>query len=130
MSLKSLKSLKTLAKQSHPVQLTVEVNERLPYYIQAPCVLTCEVAVQHERRYYVLNLKSSGQLIINCQRCLQDFAYAYNHKSEVAICESDEIANQLMSSMDCMVQSDDDLDLLEIVTDDLHLFSPEKHDEC
>lgn len=126
----SLKSLKTLARQAEPIQLTVEVKERLPYYIQAPCELHCEVLVQPGRHYYVLNLRSRGQLLIHCQSCLQDFAYDFDHTSELAICNNEEVANQMMTSMDCMVQAEDDLDLLEIATDDLHLFCPERHEHC
>ncbi len=119
-----------MAKQTVPSQLLIEVSERLPYYVQGPCALNCKVSVERARDYYVLRLTSTGQLTINCQRCLHDFNFDYNHSSEIAICDSDEVANQLMKSRDCVVHADDDLDLLDIVTDDLHLFSPEKHEEC
>lgn len=125
----TLKSLKTLAKQAEPIQLALTVTERLPYYIQAPCELHCEVLVQPGRNYYVLNLKSKGQVLIQCQSCLKDFTYDFNHTSELALCHNEEIANQMMNSMDCIVQTGDELDVLEIATDDLHLFCPEKHEQ-
>ena len=125
-----IKSLKVLSKQAHPMEISLEVKDRLPYYITSPCTLTCEVAVKQEHRYYVLHLQCSGQLEINCQRCLQNFNYSYTHINELAICQNDEMAAQMMATMDSMVQTDDELNLLEIVTDDLHLFSPDKHENC
>lgn len=110
--------------------VTLEVTDRLPYYIDSPCTLNCEVTVKQEYRYYVLNLQCSGQLEVNCQRCLQNFTHSYAHSNELAICQNDEMAAQMMASMDSMVQTDDELNLLEIVTDDLHLFSPDKHEHC
>jgi len=69
-----------------------------------------------------------GPVTVICQRCLQEFEYAYDHKSELALCHSESIAERMMASFDCMVQTDDVLDLQAIVTDELHLFCPEKHE--
>jgi uncharacterized protein len=125
-----LKSLKNLALQNEPVQLTVEVTDRLPYYIYGPCTLSCTLKVRKEPNYYSIEFRNSGDLRINCQRCLQDFTYHYEHHSELALCATEEIANRMMTSMDCTVQSGDDLDIQAILTDDLHLFCPEKHADC
>lgn len=125
-----LRSLKTLAKQMHPMQTSLQLNERLPYYIHSPCTVDCEVTVRQEHRYYHLNLKISGQFTISCQRCAKDFPFAYEHSSELAVCVDDDTANRMMIRMDSIVHPEDDLDLIAIVTDDLHLFCPEKHEDC
>lgn len=125
-----LRSLKTLAKQMHPMQASLPLTERLPSYIHSPCTVDCEVTVRQEHRYYHLNLKISGQLTIYCQRCAVDFPYFYEHRSELAVCVDDDTANRMMSTMDSIVHPEDDLDLIAIATDDLHLFCPEKHENC
>lgn len=125
-----VKSLKVLAQQDQATQCAIEIRSRLPYYIHGPCILNCVVKVQRESQYYHLVLHSTGKLTINCQRCLQDFIYAYEHQSEIAICFNEEGAKRMMARLDCMVHPEDSIDLSEIVTDDLHLFSPEKHEDC
>ncbi len=124
-----LRSLKVLSKQDSPIQLTLDLEQRLPYYIQGPCQVVCDVAVRRESRYYVLRLKVQGELVLNCQRCLHEFTYPYEQMSEIALCPTEDIATQLMNTMDCMVHAEDDLDLTAIVTDELHLFCPEKHSD-
>ncbi len=119
-----------MAKQAHPSQAILHVQERLPYYVQSPCDLHCELSVRQESHYYHLNLKISGQITIHCQRCAQDFQHAYEHSSELAICWDDATADRMMSRLDCIVQTEDDLDLLALATDDIHLFCPEKHENC
>lgn len=124
------KSLKNLAKLADPLSLDIEIHDRLPGYISEPCKLRCEIAVQQAREYFVLRLKVTGPVVVSCQRCLENFVYHYDHKTELAICCSEEKAHQMMSTIDCTVQTDDELDLLAIVTDNLHLFIPEKHEDC
>lgn len=126
-------SLKTLAKQDEPSKVTVTIKDRLPYFIQAPCEVCCEFRVEKKPDYYYLTLRVTATLAMTCQRCLDSFEYAYDHLSELAICPSEEVAEQVMSSLDCMVNTEDDLDLIAIATDELHLFCPEKHEnllEC
>jgi uncharacterized protein len=125
-----LRSLKTLAKQANPSEVSLQVQERLPYYVQSPCELHCKLVVRQESHYYHLNLQISGRLTIHCQRCAQDFQHDYEHSSELAICPDEEMADRMMSRLDCIVQTEDDLDLLAVVTDDIHLFCPEKHENC
>jgi uncharacterized protein len=124
------KSLKTLAKLANPLSLDIEIHERLPGFIPEPCKLRCEIAVQPAREHFILRLKTTGPVVVSCQRCLESFVHYYDHKTELAICSSEEIATQMMSTIDCTVQADDELDLLAIVTDNLHLFIPEKHEDC
>ncbi len=125
-----LRSLKTLAKQANSSQVTLQLQERVPYYVQSPCDVHCEIVVRQEPHYYHVDLKISGQLTIHCQRCAQDFNHAYEHSSELAICPDEATADRMMASIDCIVEPGDDMDLIAIATDDLHLFCPEKHENC
>ena len=62
-----------------------------------------------------------------CQRCLQEFPHAYSHQTKLAVCKTDELAEKLMETFECTVNYKGEIDLIEVLTDDLHLFSPEKH---
>lgn len=124
------RSLKSLAKQAHPTQVDVHVKDRLPYFVQGPCDLHCEIAVREEQQYYHLNLTITGQLIIHCQRCAQDFSQSYKHHSELAVCGDDATADRLMPNIDCIVHEEDDIDILVLVTDDLHLYCLDRHENC
>lgn len=136
-----IKSLKKLASQNGPLQITMTLSERLPHFIQAPCEVTCQIQVVKQVDFYQLSLDVKGELHISCQRCLDDFVYSYAHLSELAVCGDEpaverllktlsrgsHTADPVMPELDCIVNHGDDIDLLSIVTDELHLFCPEKH---
>jgi len=122
-----IKSLKILAKQINPTHIEVTLTQRLPDYIQSPCHITCDIQVTKKQDYYQLTLIVCGQITVTCQRCLGHFVEAYSNRSELALCPDDVIAERLMSIMECTVNPGDDIDLEAIITDELHLFCPEKH---
>ncbi len=124
-----IRSLKTLAKQAEPSQMTLTLSERLPSFIHAPCLMACEFQVDKRSNYYHLSLSVHGKATVICQRCLAEFEYEYDQESQLALCLDDQVAEKMMSSMDCIVHPEDDLDLVSIVTDELHLFCPEKHED-
>ncbi|MCR9191090.1 MAG: DUF177 domain-containing protein [Gammaproteobacteria bacterium] len=124
-----IRSLKKLTKEEQPVQISMILQERLPYFVQGPCELQCDVWVEKAIDHYHLTVLAKGRVTVICQRCLQPFDYDYDYKSDLALCRNDSIAEKMMASSDCMVQADDALDLQAIVTDDLHLFCPEKHED-
>lgn len=120
--------LKTLSKQDELQQVDVSLVERLPETIQSPCELNCEFKIENSGNYYLLKLSVAGVLAINCQRCLGVFHHDYYNQTELAICANDAIAETLMEHFDCIVAEDNQVDLEEIITDELYLFAPEKHE--
>ena len=124
-----LKSLKMLATQTAPLQVELVVQDRLPFFVQGECKLNCEFQVTKESNYYLLSSKVQGSIPIQCQFCLDEFQYAYHHQHDLAICLDDRSAEKVMAALDCTVQSTDEVDLLAIVTDDLHLFCPQRHED-
>lgn len=122
-----LKSLKNMAAQTDPIQVQLTVQERLPFFVQGNCELQCEFQVTKETDYYLLSSIVQGNVPIQCQSCLGEFNYAYHQQHDLAICSDDNSAEKVMSVMDCIVNTQDQLDLLAIVTDDLHLFCPQRH---
>lgn len=119
--------LKTHAKQTGSRTIVLRIEERKPARVSSPCELTCVFHVEDYKDYYVLTLDVSGLIEIACQRCLADFQLDYTHQTSLAVCSSDETAETLMTRYECIVVHDDQVDLMDIVTDELHLFLPEKH---
>ena len=108
-------------------QLSLVLEQRLPLFIKAPCHVDCHYQLEKEKGYFLLRLRVSGLLTIVCQRCLSDFIYDYTNETVIALCESDDIANQLMSNYECSVISEGEVDLNDIILDELHLYAPQKH---
>lgn len=123
--------LKTYSKYDTPSKVDVTVQERLPAWIEHPCVLCCTFLVTKVSDYYLLKFTLSGKLPITCQRCLQESLVDYTYAGEIALCRSESRADELMSSYDCTVIEGDMLDLEAIVVDELHLSSPQiPHQNC
>ena len=121
--------LKTYAKRERPEHVVVRIHDRLPGFVHSPCELTCDFHVEGHRDYYRMLLEVQGTLKLACQRCLDDFQCHYHHHSELAVCRSDDMAEKIMASYECIVSETDEVDLIEIITDELHLYCPEKHSD-
>lgn len=119
-------NLKTSAASDEQQALTIEIKDRLPAHLNSPCIINCNFVAKVYENYYILNLNSKANLAITCQRCLGKFDYPYSNQTELAICKTDEIAEQLMNRYDCMVAANE-VDLQEILTDELNLYTPEFH---
>ena len=121
--------LKTYAKQDGPESVVITLQERLPERIICPCDLTCAFHVESYGDYYIVALDVAGTLTVECQRCLQPFQYDYCNQSKLAVCATDAVAETLMEHFECIIAEGDQVDLLDILADELHLFSPEKHED-
>lgn len=119
--------LKTSAKQAGARTVIVRVEERKPERVRSPCELTCEFKVEDCSDYYLVTLDITGMLEIACQRCMVDFPHEHTNQVKLAVCANDDIAETLMSCFECIVANDSRIDLIDILTDELHLFLPEKH---
>lgn len=125
--------LKTYAKQAGSQTVVIRVQERKPERVNSPCELTCVFKVEACSDYYLLTLNVSATLEIACLRCLGGFQHEHTNLTQLAICANEEIAESLMASFECIVVNNYQIDLIDIVTDELHLFLPEKHqdiEEC
>lgn len=117
----------TLNNENHT--LYVDIDKRLPASLQGPFKIQCNYSLIHCDSYYLLNLEVKGDITVICQRCLDGFNYPYFSKNVIAICNTDEQAEQLMENYDAVVADNNQIDLREIVTDELHLYAPEFHQE-
>lgn len=120
----NLKLLTTSQQQHHRVYL----EERLPFFINTPCWVDCCYQVQKESRYTLLHMEISAELTVICQRCLSEFSVKHTNKTTLALCETESIANELMSDYECIVVSDGVVSLDDLIADDLHLYVPQKHE--
>lgn len=119
-------NLKKAAAQSEQQALTIEIKDRLPEHLNSPCIINSSFAVEAFQNYYLINLKSESNLTVTCQRCLSEFSYPYTNQTELAVCSSEEIAEQMMDRYDCIVATNE-VDLEELLTDELYLYTPEFH---
>ena len=119
----NLKIVNTIHEQQHRVVLT----DRLPFFIEAPCEIACHYRLQQEKGYYLLFMEISGQLASVCQRCLARFVDTYTHSAIIALCDTEEIAANLMSEYECVVATNGKVDLDDLILDELHLSAPQKH---
>lgn len=121
--------LKIASKQLESSRVQLNLSERLPFHIVSDCALVCDYFVRSYPDYYLLTLDVSGVLSIQCQRCLEIFQYDYSNRTELAVCRDETTAENMMEQYDCIVSSHHEVDLGAIVTDELHLYAPEKHPE-
>ncbi|MDP1604512.1 MAG: YceD family protein [Legionella sp.] len=120
-------NLKTHAANADKEKFRVEITERIPANIAGPCSIEGEFTVEFHSNYFLLKLAIAGDLTFICQRCLHEFAHHYSNKSILAVSDSDELANTLMNDYECIVVKDNHVDLIELITDELHLYSPQQH---
>ncbi|KTD22302.1 metal-binding, possibly nucleic acid-binding protein [Legionella lansingensis] len=120
-------NLKTLSAKAEGEHIVLELRERLPTHLISPCTVNCHFSVEKCNDYYLLHLNVESNLGIICQRCLQEFSYHYDNTSELAIVSCDEMADKLMEQFECVVADNNQVDLKELVTDELHLYIPELH---
>ncbi|MDI9818206.1 MULTISPECIES: DUF177 domain-containing protein [unclassified Legionella] len=121
-------NLKTMAAQSGQEQVNIKLQERLPAHVASPCSINCQFSVESFDHYYLLTLSVDTLLELTCQRCLKEFSYHYLNLTKLAICDSEEMAEELMERYECIV-ANNHIDLQELVTDELHLYAPELHPE-
>ncbi|MBI2786490.1 MAG: DUF177 domain-containing protein [Legionella longbeachae] len=118
--------LQEMIKQGLQTKI-ITLNERLPFFIISPCQLQVNYQVEAKDDFYLLDLHAKGELHIQCQRCLDEFNFPYNNSTEVAICRSDERAEQVQELYECIVSENLQLSIEEILIDELHLYVPQFH---
>lgn len=109
-----------------PQNFTIELKERLPSYL-GPCVVNGCFSVENYANYYLMPLNVNANLTISCQRCLAEFGYHYSNETTIAICNSDEIAENLMNQYECVVSSDSHINLEDLLVDELYLYTSQFH---
>lgn len=119
--------LKTASNQLAPTRVHLQLTERLPAHILPNCTLDCEYFVQRFPDYYLLKLRVTGTLMIQCQRCMSDWHYPYDNVTEIAVCQNDATAEIMMDQYECITATRNEIDLASIITDELYLYAPEKH---
>lgn len=121
--------LKTLAKEAVIQPFTVLIDQRLPCWINGPVELTCCLTLDPRPNYYVLSLTVQGVLSVSCQRCLGVFEHNYKNKTQLAVCENEEVAEKNMDAYESIIATGYQIDLIELITDELHLYVLQKHTE-
>lgn len=108
---------------------TVTLSERLPTYLAAPCQLQVTYQVEMKDDFYLIQLHVTADLAVQCQRCLGEFIYPYDNRTEVAVCSTDERAEQVLEHYECIVSANFQVRLEDVLIDELHLYAPQFHYE-
>ncbi|NBX84093.1 MAG: metal-binding protein [Gammaproteobacteria bacterium] len=117
--------------KNHDIKVILE--DRLPSFVIEPIEMTFSYEVEKEGPLNLLTIHEKAYPKIQCQRCMEECSQPFEHTSQIAICSSDEIAQQYQSSYDLIVASDFILEINDILIDDLHLYLPNFHkkiDQC
>ena len=120
--------LQEMAKQSQHNKHLV-INERLPQFIVAPCKVYVTYHVEMKDDFYLIHLRVTGDLTITCQRCMQEFHLSYDNPTILAVTRNDDRSEQLLEHYECIVSSNGQVDLEDLVIDELHLYAPPFHQE-
>lgn len=120
-------NLKEAVRQAQPYHQTLLLTQRLPAHIEPPCTIEADYQVEWRGSYYLLKLHTSGLLRICCQRCLNEAEVNYSNEVELAICLSEQQAESVLADYEAIVAVEQQIDLEEIVTDELHLYAPSMH---
>lgn len=107
--------------------VTLVLNERLPERFILPCSVQCSYKVEVVDVYYLLHLQLHANLELVCQRCLGVFSSTYINDTIVAVCSSEEMAEQLLVHYESIVCENDQINLTEVLTDELILGAEQMH---
>lgn len=118
--------LQELSKHGQQEQV-FNFDDRLPFYVKSGCQLKVKFSVEAKDDLYLIHLHVSGEFTGVCQRCLQDFPVSYDNATRIAVCRNDDRAEQLISQYECIVSSNWQVDLKELIIDELHLYAPQMH---
>lgn len=124
--------LQELAKHGQQ-EKEVILNERLPSFVSPGCRLHASYHIEAKDDFYLIHLRVQGNLNSICQRCMENFTVCYNNSTVIAVCRNVERAEQLLSQYECLVSSNWQVDLNELIIDELHLYAPQVHpdiNEC
>lgn len=110
-------------------QAIVTLSERLPSHVCQTSPLLCDFEVTASGQYDLLELHIQGQISVICQRCLSSFDHAYMHSVRLAICYDEQLAEKMMAHYETVVADNFQVNLTDIVTDELYLSVPEKHED-
>lgn len=84
---------------------------------------TCRFERDEENRFIVV-VTTRAELVVSCQRCLEQMAMHVESENRLAIVGSDELARQLPAHLDPWVVEGEQGDLWALVEDDLILEIP------
>lgn len=122
-------NLADAANKKSPEPLSLTLEDRLPLSYEAPCLLQVAYTIEKVDDFYVLMMQTEGSINLLCDRCGGAFASAYKNDLTLAVCANDDRADTLSAAYECIVSSAFSIDLIDVVTDELHLYGPRMHSD-
>ncbi len=106
---------------------TITLTERLASHVAKADCVKCDYQIEQFDRYLLLDLSTTAQLELVCQRCLKHYIYSYENYSQLALCYSEQVAEEMLSQYETVVIVNNHISLVDIITDELHLIPPQLH---
>jgi len=122
-------NLNEWADSEKKMETSVKIEHRLPPHFEKSCDVFVTCNVRRCDHYFLLDMKTSSQLQICCQRCLQKTSVPYSHEMTLAVCRDETTADKVLQDYESIVAPSSIADLVEIITDELHLYSPKFHEK-
>lgn len=119
--------LKALAARHEPQSFAIVLDDRLPQQLSSPCLLEGQIAASVEKDGYRITLSVQSALTVMCLRCLASYQMAYKRSAVLHAYFDERMATQRMGEEEVIVLDSTTLHLSDILTDDLHLFVPDRH---
>ena len=120
--------LPKLATSSEIVEMDFLIDKRLPPQATDPCQVHAVLKVHGKKEdYFRLDLSINGKLSIKCMRCMKTFDWLFDEAITVAVCDTEQKAEALMSEYECMVSHNYHIEPVDVITDSLNLMAPEIH---
>lgn len=120
-------NLQDLANRGKKESISLKIQERIPHFLEGPCEVLVHYEVKAEFKYYLIHLKTSASLQVICQRCLDSFTIPYQHEDLLCVCLNEADSDELMERYECISATLGFVDLIDIITDELHLHAPQHH---
>ncbi|KTD19474.1 metal-binding, possibly nucleic acid-binding protein [Legionella israelensis] len=120
-------NLKELVDKPEKLTTTIEIKDRLPVHITQSCSVQVTYHVEMIDDIYLVHLNTEAGLNICCLRCMREVVIPYKNSTSIAVCQNDVKAEQMLMNYECIVSPSAIIDLTEIVTDELHLYSSQYH---
>lgn len=108
---------------------TITLDSRLPDFIEAPVTLHVHYKAEVQEDFYLIHFQTNGILNLRCQRCMENYSYSYTNETIIAICRTEERAEKLLEHYECIVSTDFQVNVEDLLIDELHLYIPQFHPE-
>lgn len=114
-------------KESSGSSLVV-LESNLPQHFIGPFKADCRYEISEKGSWVSFQYSFKSTIHFQCQRCMDNASALLDVSNTIAICFNEGDAERLMSDFEVVLSSNANIELESIISDELHLSAPIKHD--